>query len=410
MRLILYLEEMNILFFIPWPIYGAVGGAENVASLLASHLIEQGHKVKILSNDKIGGQLAYPCSDKIILDHFSSDNIKQDIFRSLKTFSPIKARRHLYKKLYILDNLSNHLADKIKYEQPDLILSFSAIGTYILKRAYEHLKKSSTPPIITMFHSTVECVLFKELHICKNSIYRDKIIREKFTTFCQLIEQSSAFIQVLMPSFIKPLKQYMPNANIVCIPNIVPQYIEQSNLLTPTIINVARLTPLKRQHLLIQAFSLIHQKYPEWRVELWGQDCGDYTNTLKLMIKNLGLTKKVILCGTAKEIKDRLLKASIFCFPSQYEGFGLALTEAMAVGLPAIGCENCPAVNELLADDVGILCEDSVEAIAKYIQKLIDNFELRVALGNKGRMKVKYFSKEEIFNTWDDIFRKIVNK
>lgn len=54
MRLILYLEEMNILFFIPWPIYGAVGGAENVASLLASHLIEQGHKVKILSNDKIG--------------------------------------------------------------------------------------------------------------------------------------------------------------------------------------------------------------------------------------------------------------------------------------------------------------------------------------------------------------------
>jgi len=141
MRLILYLEEMNILFFIPWPIYGAVGGAENVASLLASHLIEQGHKVKILSNDKIGGQLAYPCSDKIILDHFSSDNIKQDIFRSLKTFSPIKARRHLYKKLYILDNLSNHLADKIKYEQPDLILSFSAIGTYILKRAYEHLKK-----------------------------------------------------------------------------------------------------------------------------------------------------------------------------------------------------------------------------------------------------------------------------
>lgn len=44
MRLILYLEEMNILFFIPWPIYGAVGGAENVASLLASHLIEQGQK------------------------------------------------------------------------------------------------------------------------------------------------------------------------------------------------------------------------------------------------------------------------------------------------------------------------------------------------------------------------------
>lgn len=389
MRLILSLIEMNILFFIPWPIYGAVGGAEKVASLLASHLIEQGHKVKILSNDKRGGKLAYPCSDKIILDHFNSDNKNQDIFRSLKTFSPIKARRHLYKKFYILDILSSNLAIKLRYEQPDLILSFSAVGTYILKKAYEPLKKSSTPPTITMFHSTVECVLFKELHLCKDSINRDKIIRKKFTAFCQLVEQSSAYIQVLMPSFIKPLKQYMPNANIECIPNIVPQYIEQSNLLTPTIINVARLTPLKRQHLLIQAFSLIHQKYPEWRVELWGQDCGDYTNTLKLMIEDLGLTKKVILCGTTKEIKDKLLKASIFCFPSQYEGFGLALTEAMAAGLPAIGCENCPAVNELLADDVGILCEDSVEAIAKSLQKLIANFELRASLGNKGRMKVK---------------------
>lgn len=410
MRLFLYLVEMNILFFIPWPIYDAVGGAENVASLFASHLIEQGHKVKILSNDKIGGKLANPCSDKIILDYFTSDNKNQNIFRSLKTFSPIKARRHLYRKFYILDNLSRYLATKIRREQPDLILSFSAVGTYILKKAYEYLKEPSTPPIITMFHSTVESVLFKELHLCEGIVYRDKIIRKEFIRFCQLIEQSSAFIQVLMPSFIKPLKQYMPNANIVCIPNIVPQYIEQSNLLTPTIINVARLTPLKRQHLLIQAFSLIHQKYPEWRVELWGQDCGDYTNTLKVMIKNLGLTKKVILCGTTKEIKDKLLKASIFCFPSQYEGFGLALTEAMAAGLPAIGCENCPAVNELLADDVGILCEDSIEAIAKSLQKLIANFELRVSLGNKGRMKVKNFSKEEIFKTWDDIFRKLVIK
>lgn len=410
MRLILHLEEMNILFFIPWPIYGAVGGAENVASLFASHLIEQGHKVKILSNDKIGGKLAYPCSDKIILDYFNSDNKNQDIFRSLKTFSPLKARRHLYKKFYTLDNLSRYLTTKIRCEQPDLILSFSAVGTYILKKAYEYLKKTSAPPIITMFHSTVECVLFKELHLCEDIVHKDEIIRKKFTEFCQLIEQSSAFIQVLMPSFIKPLKQYMPNANIVCIPNIVPQYIEQSNLLTPTIINVARLTPLKRQHLLIQAFSLIHKKYPEWRVELWGQDCGDYTNTLKVMIKNLGLTKKVILCGTTKEIKDKLLKASIFCFPSQYEGFGLALTEAMAAGLPAIGCQNCPAVKELLADDVGILCEDSVEAIAKSLQKLIANFELMVSLGNKGRMKVKNFSQEEIFKAWDDIFRKIVNK
>lgn len=82
----------------------------------------------------------------------------------------------------------------------------------------------------------------------------------------------------------------------------------------------------------------------------------------------------------------------------------------MAAGLPAIGCENCPAVNELLADDVGILCEDSIEAIAKSLQKLIANFELRVSLGNKGRMKVKNFSKEEIFKTWDDIFRKLVIK
>lgn len=135
MRLFLYLVEMNILFFIPWPIYDAVGGAENVASLFASHLIEQGHKVKILSNDKIGGKLAYPCSDKIILDYFTSDNKNQNIFRSLKTFSPIKARRHLYRKFYILDNLSRYLATKIRREQPDLILSFSAVGTYILKKS-----------------------------------------------------------------------------------------------------------------------------------------------------------------------------------------------------------------------------------------------------------------------------------
>lgn len=72
-------------------------------------------------------------------------------------------------------------------------------------------------------------------------------------------------------------KKYISDARGIVIPNAVPQYKEIQTVLCKekewySIINIARLDKHSpRQHLLIEAFAKLLQKYPQWRVELWGQ-------------------------------------------------------------------------------------------------------------------------------------------
>ena len=58
--------------------------------------------------------------------------------------------------------------------------------------------------------------------------------------------------------------------------------------------------------------------------------------------------------------------ASVCAFPSKYEGFPLALTEAMSAGLPCVGFKSCTGVNGLIVDgENGFLVEDGICDFAK---------------------------------------------
>ena len=95
---------------------------------------------------------------------------------------------------------------------------------------------------------------------------------------------------------------------------------------------------------------------------MWGWDKTEYATKLKNEIKNLGLESKVILCGETKQVTEKYNSASIFAFPSAYEGFSLALTEAMSSGLPVIGCKDCLSVSSLVEHGVNGLLSDNTAA------------------------------------------------
>lgn len=99
-------------------------------------------------------------------------------------------------------------------------------------------------------------------------------------------------------------------------------------------------------------------------------------------------------------------KSDLFVFPSVEEGWGLALTEAMSCGLPAIGYKNCGAVNEIIEDGkTGYLVEDGVEPLAEAMRKLMENQKLRVQMGQAAHESMKRFAPEKVWDTWEDLLK-----
>ena len=104
-------------------------------------------------------------------------------------------------------------------------------------------------------------------------------------------------------------------------------------------------------------------------------------------------------------------EADIFAFPSAFEGFGMALAEGMSVGLPAVGYKNCPAVNELIKDgETGFLCDDGVEPLAQALDKLMGDKELRVKMGKAAKADMAQYAPEKIWDQWDDLMKKVIEK
>lgn len=116
----------------------------------------------------------------------------------------------------------------------------------------------------------------------------------------------------------------------------------------------------------------------------------------------------MFLKGPSGQIEDKLNKSSIFVFPSQKEGFAIALCEAMSMGLPVVGCKSCSAVNSLIIDGKnGFLCEDSAESISIAIDKLIVDCKLRKRLGLQARADMAKFSNESVITQWEKLLSQV---
>ena len=219
--------------------------------------------------------------------------------------------------------------------------------------------------------------------------------------------------QVLLPSFVELMKPYY-NGKVVVIPNSIPPIDDNfickydNNDRKHIIINIARITPVKNQELLIKSFAKITNKYPKWEVNIWGNTDKKYKEKLDNLVNELKLNNKVFFKGLTNKPLEELKNADIFAFPSLHEGFSLALSEAMSIGLPSIGLKIAPSVNELIINEKnGLLAENNEEDYAKNLEKLILDVNLRKKLGMEAKELVKNYAPEKIVSMWEDLIKNI---
>lgn len=105
----------------------------------------------------------------------------------------------------------------------------------------------------------------------------------------------------------------------------------------------------------------------------------------------------------------RWLQASdVFLFPTTKEGLPNALLEAMAVGLPSLGCDDVPVVVELLDDGCGVLSRRERAEYLQHLERLHDRPELRAALGSSARRRVeRHYSLDRVVEIYFDLYREL---
>lgn len=172
-----------------------------------------------------------------------------------------------------------------------------------------------------------------------------------------------------------------------------------------TLLACGRLTKQKDYPTLFRAFARLSG--PDLQLKILGD--GDLRQSLMQISQDLGIADRVTFLGFQRDPFSHMRRADIFVLSSRWEGFGNVLVEAMAMGTPVVStdCPHGPA--EIIEDNqTGLLVPtESPEALAAALQRLIDNPELRLQLGQAGQTRAQDFSASQIGAAYAQHFRAI---
>jgi len=186
----------------------------------------------------------------------------------------------------------------------------------------------------------------------------------------------------------------LPEAKIRVVPlGVDPVFFEiERGDLRNYLLYVSTLHPHKNQERLIRAFARFHGKHPEFRLVLAGMR-GFHSDAVDRQIAAVGLADAVQVTGwIPREELHKLYRHAFAClYPSEFEGFGIPVLEALAAGIPTA----CSAIEPLasLALDAALQFDPADEdAIFAAMERLTGDRELRQRLAREGPRRASEFT------------------
>ncbi len=171
---------------------------------------------------------------------------------------------------------------------------------------------------------------------------------------------------------------------------------------TPFTVGVLGGHPLRKGYLyLLEAWRRLH--LPDARLLI--RSSSDFSQYPKLQ-ELLRATPNVEIVEYVPDIAEFYQRCDLFVLPSMDDGFGMALFEAMANGVPSVATRNCGA-SELLSNGVDGLVIDagSVDQLAAAILSLYEDEEQRRAIAVAGQATVERISATSLY---EDALRQLI--
>ncbi|MBX4190285.1 glycosyltransferase family 4 protein [Candidatus Parcubacteria bacterium] len=165
------------------------------------------------------------------------------------------------------------------------------------------------------------------------------------------------------------------------------------------ILTVGRLVPWKGFRMLIKLMPKLSEVNQFFRLVIVGE--GPDRRTLELMIKHMGLDRKVVLAGqkTQTELAVYCAAADMFILNSGYEGFSHQILEAMIAGVPVIASAIGGNKEVIHQGENGFMVKYNDEFnIVEAVRTLWTIPELRERFITEGKKTAAYFSVEKMFD------------
>lgn len=363
----------RVLFYKKSNFIGSAGGVEKVLVTLSNALSKKGYIIHLATRDKKQGFPFFAVSDAVIFHQFKIlfSPIRRFLGKcGLSSFSYFN-REKLVAKI---------LNDYVKEHKVDVVITAG-----IQDMADLLYQQDVTAKKVVMLHSRPDVYFTKK--------------KEKL--FVETLKKVD-LVQVLLPSFVPIIKKYY-SGKIVVIGNSI-SLNPFSNKREKRIIYPARIEKNKQQDLLIEAFSKIFRKFPDWEIHFRGKlSDNEYFDFLKSLVEKYSLQDQVFFLEPTPDLDIELSKSSICAFPSKYEGFPLALCEAMASAIPVIGLQSASGVSDLIESEKnGFLVKDASEFSEK-LELLMNDETLRNKLGQEACLIVSDYSEDKIVSKWEEV-------
>lgn len=394
----------------------ANGGTERRAMVLANGFSEKGYKVTYLVMNKIYPDVVYKLDDSIelvsISDFASSDAAareKELSQQQIRTKQKMLTRKHRILKLLNIDDIrvkrwrsrSGQIVPLRAFMMCNRDALFIAFGIEI----YERLFYAADGLGCSLIFSDASAPQFKNSP--KEKLVFDKVLSKQINKAAACIFQT----QDQMAYYGKCVKS---NGYIIKNPltaKLPPVYEGERKHI---IVNFCRTHPVKNLILLVDAFKLFSEEFPDYTLEIYGATSTEIAENYKTKvckrIHEVGLEKKAKVYDAVPDVHKRIFDYGMYVSSSDSEGLSNSMIEAMALGLPCI-CTDCEGggAREMINDGENGLLVPVRDADAMY--RAMRSLALQKDLSNKcGKNAANVrneLSADNILNEWINVFNKV---
>ena len=377
---------MNITFFTD---NMSKGGAQRVISVLCNYFCSSGHSVSIILRDDIK-EIAYKLDEKIGIV-FPGEGKKPDftLLKGLRTFTYKCQRRLFRKKADIFEEKlsfkiqADYLASYLQKHPTDILISFLVKPNIIAGLAARRIHARVVAAERNYPDRAFEAFFVK----LRNSCYAKADVcvfqtKEQADMFPKSVQRKS----VVIPN---PVKDDLP-----------APHIGKRN---KVIVNYCGYKEHKNISLLIDAYSIIVKKHPDYLLEVYGY--GEQKELLQKKIEGSGLSEKAILLPFESNIHEKVKRDAMFVMTSDYEGMPNALIEAMAIGMPVVSTDclggGAKAVIENGINGILVPAGDK-NALVGAIGNLIENPDEAEKLGVEAQKIREKLSINNVAKLWTE--------